>query len=80
MIDGGLLNQSAKDAPIGRVTMYANQNATIGFRLKRHQPIAGIAMTEMNSSADVKKPSFSGVAVKSPAAVPSANVAITVAQ
>src|SRR5580658_3088060 len=76
----GFENQSANDAPIGRVTIYANQKATIGFMFQRHQPTAGIAITEMNNSADGKKPSFNGVAVRSPAAVPSANVASTVAQ
>src|ERR1700691_6270784 len=80
VIEGGFENQSAKEAPSGRVTMYANQKATIGFMLKRHQPTAGIAMIPANRITDPKKPSFSEVAVRSPAAVPSANVASTAAQ
>ena len=37
-------------------------------------------MIAMNSSAEGKKPSLKAVAVMSPAAVPSANVASTAAQ
>src|SRR6476661_8515583 len=66
----GLENQSANDAPRGRVMMYATQNATIGFSCARHQPSAGIAMSAPNASADPKNPRSSCIAVQSPAARP----------
>src|SRR5271154_1817094 len=76
----GLLNQSAKDAPNGLVTTYANQKAKIGLSPKRHQPTAGIEITAANSTTDGKKPRFKESAVRSPAAVPSAKVASTAVQ
>jgi hypothetical protein len=60
--------------------MYANQNALISLSPKRQYAIAGRANSPVNSRPDVKKPNPRVDAVMSPAAVPSANVAITVAQ
>ena len=48
--------------------------------LKRHQPIAGIAIIAGEQQHRGQKPRLSVVAVRSPAAVPSANVPSTAAQ
>ena len=55
-------------------------NAKIGLSLKRAQPTAGMEMITANSSAEPKKPRFNDSAVRSPAAVPRANVESTAAQ
>ena len=78
--EAGFENQSEKEAPSGRVIDVANQNAKIGFMLNCHQPIAGIADHAGEQQDRVQNPRFSVVAVKSPAAVPSANVPSTAAQ
>ena len=76
----GLPSQSAIEAPSGRVSTYAPQNATTGLRRKRHQAIAGTAIIAAYSTADGRKPSPSAIADRSPTAVPSANVTSTAAQ
>ncbi len=76
----GLPNQSAIDAPSGRVMTYAAQKAAIGFSFPRHQATAGMVMSTAKRTMELRKPSFSVYAVRSPAAVPSAKVASTAVQ
>ena len=73
-------SQSANEAPSGRVTIYANQKARIEFMPSRQWATAGMAITTANMTPEARKPRWKVTAVRSPKAVPSANVAITVAQ
>ena len=73
-------SQSANDAPSGRVTMYANQKATIALSPNQRCATAGTAMRTVNATPETKYPRCNVVAVMSPAAVPSANVDNTVSQ
>ena len=76
----GLLIQSANEAPSGRVTTYAIQNAAMLLSPNRRQASAGKRITTKKNRPDTRYPIPSESAVKSPSAVPSANVANTVAQ
>jgi len=60
--------------------MYANQNAAIWFSPAQRCATAGTAINAANTTPDTKYPRWSVIAVMSPAAVPSANVDITVSQ
>ena len=73
-------SQSANEAPSGRVTMYANQNAKIAFRPNHRWAMAGTAIRIVNATPDTRYPRWNVVAVMSPTAVPSAKVEITVNQ
>jgi hypothetical protein len=66
----GLLTQSATEAPSGRVTIYAHQNAKTLLRRKRQAPKAGTAITIANSTIDPTNPKCSWLAVRSQAARP----------
>jgi hypothetical protein len=47
-----LPNQSASDAPSGRVRTYAIQKLAVAFRRSIRCPSAGIAINAANSTAD----------------------------
>src|SRR6185437_13854230 len=75
-----LPSQSANDAPSGRVSTYAVQKSRIGLRLVRQYAIAGTAIVQANTIADDRYPQPNDRAVRSPTAVPSANVTTTASQ
>ena len=56
-------SQSANEAPSGRVTMYANQNATIGFMWNRQYALAKMAA---KANPDARYPRWNVIAVTSP--------------
>ena len=76
----GFPNQSANDAPSGRVRIYAIQKAITSFNLSLKYANRGIKMTKPNNMPDKRYPKCNVFAVRSPTAVPNANVAHTVIQ
>ncbi len=71
--------KSAKDAPMGRVRIYATQKVSTGLAPNRHA-ISGRQISATNRNADSRYPSLKVFAKRSPRAVPMANVKTTASQ
>ena len=76
----GTAIQPANEAPTGRVMMEATQKATTAFMAAMRWATAGTAITTAKRTPEARKPRWRVYAVRSPAAVPRAKVAQTVAQ
>src|SRR4029077_5738719 len=77
---GGTPSQSAYEAPSGLVKMYAHQKATSQFSPARRLATSGVAYSAVNSRPETNQPRCQVYELRSPSAVPIANVARTVAQ